>query len=602
MVAAASCPALGPPAGPPVRFASAATGNQFRVQATLFDAVLFDRDGTLVVDVPYNGDPAALQPVPGARTALDRLRAAGLRIGVVTNQSGLATGRFTGADLARVHHRLVDLLGPIDTVQVCPHGLRDGCDCRKPAPGLVYRAARALRTAPSRCVVVGDIGGDVAAAGAAGAAAVMVPTAATRPDEIAAAPAVAGDLAGAVDLILRRERLLTGGGDLRGDRNRRAGRPGRAGGPGRAGRTRPPGRVLVVRSDSAGDVLLAGPAVRAVAASAAQVVLLCGPRGRAAAELLPGVDQAVEWELPWIEPDPRPVDPAAQRAFVAHIAALAIDEAVVLTSFHQSPLPLALLLRMAGVPRISAISDDYPGSLLDVRHRVPLGIPEPERMLSLAAAAGFPLPAGDDGALALRPDRLAVAAADLDPYLAPPDRSGYVVMHPGSSVAARACPPQRCGQIVAALAAAGHRVVVTGGPGERELSGYVAGRVARDLGGRTSLASLAALLSRADCLVVGNTGPAHLAAAVGTPVVSLFAPTVPFGQWGPYRVPWVRLGDPVAGCRHTRATRCPVPGHPCLSAVQPDQVVMAVQRLRAGGAVAGGSVSAAVTGGVGGPR
>jgi histidinol-phosphate phosphatase family protein len=534
------------------------------VRATLFDAVLFDRDGTLVADVPYNGDPDALQPMPGAREALDRLRAANLRIGVVTNQSGLGAGRFTATDLQRVHRRLVELLGPIDTVQVCPHLPQDGCGCRKPAPGLVYRAAAALGTVPSRCVVVGDIAGDMAAAAAAGAAAVMVPTPATRPDEIAAAPVVAGDLAGAVHLILRRQRLV-------------AGDP--SGRPGPPERTGPAGRVLVARSDSAGDVLLAGPAVRAVAARADEVVLLCGPRGRDAAGLLPGVDQVVEWELPWIEPRPGPVDPAAQRALVAHLAALAVDEALILTSYHQSPLPLALLLRMAGVRRIAAISDDYPGSLVDVRHRVPMGIPEPERMLSLAAAAGFPLPDGDDGALAVRADVLAAGQAELERRVGLP-APGCVVLHPGSSVAARACPPERCGQIAAALAAAGHEVVVTGGPRERELSGYVAGGVARDLGGRTSLPALAALLARAGCLVVGNTGPAHLAAAVGTPVVSLFAPTVPFGQWGPYRVPHVRLGDGAAACRHTRATRCPVPGHPCLSGVEPDEVVAAVETLR----------------------
>jgi ADP-heptose:LPS heptosyltransferase len=133
---------------------------------------------------------------------------------------------------------------------------------------------------------------------------------------------------------------------------------------------------------------------------------------------------------------------------------------------------------------------------------------------------------------------------------------------------------------VAALAAAGHRVVVTGGPGERELTAATAGRGAVDLGGRTSLAGLAGVLAEADCLVVGNTGPAHLAAAVGTPVVSLFAPTVPFGQWLPYRVPWVRLGDAAAACRHTRAVRCPVPGHPCLAGVEPAEVVAAVELLR----------------------
>src|SRR5690242_12330966 len=88
----------------------------------LFDAVLFDRDGTLIHDVPYNGNPDLVRPVGGARAALDRLRAAGLRLGVVTNQSGLATGRFGPADLARVHARVAGLLGPFDTWQVCPHG------------------------------------------------------------------------------------------------------------------------------------------------------------------------------------------------------------------------------------------------------------------------------------------------------------------------------------------------------------------------------------------------------------------------------------------------------------------------------------------------
>ncbi|MGW5672128.1 glycosyltransferase family 9 protein, partial [Micromonospora sp. NPDC003776] len=93
------------------------------------------------------------------------------------------------------------------------------------------------------------------------------------------------------------------------------------------------------------------------------------------------------------------------------------------------------------------------------------------------------------------------------------------------------------------------------------------------------LAGLARILAGARCVVVGNTGPAHLAAAVGTPVVSLFAPTVPFGQWGPYRVPTVRLGDAEAPCRDTRAAVCPVAGHPCLTRVDPAEVVAAVRVL-----------------------
>jgi ADP-heptose:LPS heptosyltransferase len=123
-------------------------------------------------------------------------------------------------------------------------------------------------------------------------------------------------------------------------------------------------------------------------------------------------------------------------------------------------------------------------------------------------------------------------------------------------------------------------VVVTGAPDERRLTAEVcAGSGALDLGGRTSLAELAAVLDGAACVVVGNTGPAHLAAAVGTPVVSLFAPTVPAVRWAPYGVPAVLLGDQDAPCRDTRATDCPVAGHPCLGSVEPVTAVEAVEGL-----------------------
>ncbi|MGN9813707.1 D-glycero-alpha-D-manno-heptose-1,7-bisphosphate 7-phosphatase, partial [Micromonospora sp. BQ11] len=170
----------------------------------LFDAVLLDRDGTLVEDVPYNGDPEKVRPVPGARVALDALRAAGLRLAVVTNQSGLARGLFTEAQMAAVHARVEGLLGPFDAWLVCPHDDSDGCSCRKPLPGLVHAAAQALGTTPQRCVMVGDIGRDVTAALAAGAQAVLVPTPVTRVEEVDAAPWVAVDLPSAVAEILRR--------------------------------------------------------------------------------------------------------------------------------------------------------------------------------------------------------------------------------------------------------------------------------------------------------------------------------------------------------------------------------------------------------------
>jgi ADP-heptose:LPS heptosyltransferase len=326
--------------------------------------------------------------------------------------------------------------------------------------------------------------------------------------------------------------------------------------------------ALVARLDNAGDVLLQGPLVRAVAAGAGRVVFLAGPRGADAARLLPGVDEVLTWHCPWIDADPAPVDPDDLAALADRVRALGVDEAVVSTSFHQSPLPLALVLRTAGVQRISAISVDYPGSLLDVRHAVDDDLPEPERALSLARAAGFELPAGDDGRLAVRRP---LPPVDQEP--------GYVVLHPGASVPARAWPADRCAAAVEALADAGWRVLVTGGPGERALTAAVAGTRGVDLGGDTSLAEMAALLDGAAAVVVGNTGPAHLAAAVGTPVVSLFSPVVPALRWAPYGVPTVLLGDQSAPCRDTRARVCPVPGHPCLTSVSPADVVAAVEKL-----------------------
>lgn len=334
------------------------------------------------------------------------------------------------------------------------------------------------------------------------------------------------------------------------------------------------GHVLVARLDNAGDVLLAGPAVRAVADGADRVTLWCGPRGRAAACMLPGVDAVVCAPAPWIDPEPDPVDRESVEALVDELAEVGADEAVVLTSFHQSPLPAALVLRMAGVRRTAAVSDDYPGSLLDVRHRVNGDIHEVERSLSLVAALGYRLPHGDSGCLAVR----GVERTDAAP------RAPYVVVHPGASVPARAWSPERHADLVDALLAEGQRVAVTGGPDERELTAAVAGSPRPgvvDLGGATSWRQLAGVLAGADAIVVGNTGPAHLAAAVGTPVVSLFAPVVPPQRWRPWGVRHALLGDLEIACRGCRARDCPLPGHPCLSTVTVADAVAALRRVLA---------------------
>lgn len=330
-------------------------------------------------------------------------------------------------------------------------------------------------------------------------------------------------------------------------------------------------RALAIRQDNNGDVLLAGPALRAMAAGTSRLTLVCGPSGRAAAQTLPGIDELLTFEAAWIEANPQPVQRDAIDAFLARLRTLEIDDAVIFTSFHQSPLPMALLLRMAGVARISAISEDYPGRLLDVRHRVPDDIHEVERALSLARAAGYVLPPHDEGRLAMR-----VAARNPVAASRP-----YVVVHPGATVPARAWDPRANRDLVRALTARGETVVVTGGGGERELCAAVAAGDAIDLAGTTDLPSLARVIADADAIVVGNTGAAHVAAAVGTPVVSLFPPTIPAVRFAPWMTPHVLLGDQEIACRGCRARTCPLEDQPCLGVVTIDDVLAALATLRA---------------------
>ncbi|MBA3906145.1 MAG: HAD-IIIA family hydrolase [Pseudonocardiales bacterium] len=165
-------------------------------------AVLFDRDGTLIDDVPYCTDPARVRSVRTAAAALARLRTAGVRIGVITNQSGIGRGLISAEQADAVNARVEELLGPFDVWRLCPHAPNDGCRCRKPAPGMVLSAAQALGTTPQRVAVVGDIGADVGAAQSAGAMSVLVPTPLTLAEEIRAAPVVCADLLAAVRFLL----------------------------------------------------------------------------------------------------------------------------------------------------------------------------------------------------------------------------------------------------------------------------------------------------------------------------------------------------------------------------------------------------------------
>ncbi|GHH45635.1 glycosyl transferase [Streptomyces candidus] len=320
--------------------------------------------------------------------------------------------------------------------------------------------------------------------------------------------------------------------------------------------------MIVVCLDDMSGVLLAGPAVRAVAARAAHVTMLCAPRGASAAALLPHVDEVLVWEAPWSSARPPTVQEADVEGLVGRMRDAAYDAALVVAPAEQSPLPLALLLRMAHVPRIGAPLTEPPGSLVDVPHRRVPGRHDVEAALDTAAALGFPPGAGDDGRLRVLPAPDTTALTGNGPY---------VVLHPGAAAHARAWDAGRAAEAVVLLADAGHRVVVTGGPRETALTRKVSGDTAVDLGGRTDLRTLSGVLRAADVVVAGDPGPAHLAAACATPVVSVGSPGGSAERRSPYGVPAVLLGGQEA----------PVPatGRSAPDEALPDDVLRAVQKL-----------------------
>jgi ADP-heptose:LPS heptosyltransferase len=327
--------------------------------------------------------------------------------------------------------------------------------------------------------------------------------------------------------------------------------------------------LLCVRLDSLGDVLMTTPAMRALRDTlGCRVTLLTSPAGAALAGLLPEADEVLAWRAPWMKGAPSDDD----LAFVEKLRGF--DAAAIFTVFSQSALPAAYLCRLAGIPRRLAHCRENPYHLLTdwvpdpepgtaVRHEV-------QRQLDLVAAIGCRTA---DERLSFRvPDsaRERVAALDLPAPL--------VVVHPGASAASRRYPPESYAR---ALELLGCEVVLTGDAAERDLVEGVRALIdlpSRSLAGRLDLAELGALIEAADLLICNNTGPAHIAAAVGTPVVDLYALTNP--QHTPWRVDSRVLFHDVP-CRNCYKSVCPTGGHECLRGVTPERVAAAARELLA---------------------
>lgn len=345
-------------------------------------------------------------------------------------------------------------------------------------------------------------------------------------------------------------------------------------------------RILVVRLDNLGDVLLTTPAIHAIRECLpwAHIGLLASSSGAQVAELDPDIDETIVYEAPWMDVQGTlPLDVLAETRMVAIIAHKKYDGAVIFTSFHQSPLPAAYLCYLAGIPLRHAASIDFPGSLLTTRHKHPEQlIHEVWRGLNLVSAIGFSSKS-QELILELEPEDRAEAASTLIDNGIEPGRP-VVAIHPGCSCQARTYSWQSYVKIADMLVdRLGCSVVLTGSPEEIPLTERIAGEMRRSvasLAGLTNFRELAAILSMADVVITGNTGPMHMAAAVNTPVVALFALTNPPQQWGPWHVKH-RLLYHIVPCAICYNLTCPG-DHACLSQVSPEQVVDAARELLLG--------------------
>jgi lipopolysaccharide heptosyltransferase II len=334
--------------------------------------------------------------------------------------------------------------------------------------------------------------------------------------------------------------------------------------------------LLCVRLDSLGDVLMSTPAIRAFRETlGCRVTLLTSPAGSAVAGLIPEVDDTMVFSAPWM----KTASHMADRAVMKQITRRRFDAAVIFTVYSQNPLPAAYFCYLSGIPRRLAHCRENPYHLLTD------WIPDPEpgltrhevrRQLDLAAAVGCRT--GDERLSFRVPDsaRRVVDAMKL--------KRPLVVVHPGASAASRRYPPESFARAIELLSLEmGCEAVFTGDSAETDLVEGVRKRMSvrsHSLAGRLGLPELGALIADADLLVCNNTGPAHIAAAVGTPVVDLYALTNP--QHTPWQVMNRVLNHDVP-CRNCYKSVCPAGHHECLRGVPPEAVAAAAVELLGAG-------------------
>jgi lipopolysaccharide heptosyltransferase II len=342
-------------------------------------------------------------------------------------------------------------------------------------------------------------------------------------------------------------------------------------------------RILAVRLDALGDVLMTTPALRALrhAHPGRHLTLLASPSGAAAAALVPDVDEVVVYEAPWMKATPPRASTRPELEMIERLRGGRYDAGVIFTVYSQNPLPAALLLTLAGIPRRLAHCRENPYQLLTewvaepepdrrLRHEV-------QRQLDLVAAVGC---VSDDVRLSLRvPPAARQRVADVLAHGGIDRSRPWAVIHPGSTAPSRRYPPEAFAAAGRGLLGRGWQLVFTGTRDETAVVEAIRtdlGGPSQSLVGRLDLGELAALLELGPVLISNNTGPVHVAAAVGAPVVDLYALTNP--QHTPWGVPHRVLFHDVP-CKYCYKSICPEGHHRCLRLVDPQSVVEAAGAL-----------------------
>jgi lipopolysaccharide heptosyltransferase II len=336
--------------------------------------------------------------------------------------------------------------------------------------------------------------------------------------------------------------------------------------------------ILCVRLDFIGDVLMTTPALRALKQGGRRhISLLTSQAGMNISALIPEIDEAIEFDAPWLKTKVDCGAPAVG-AMVKGLRRRAFDAAVIFTVYSQNPLPAALLCYLVGIPLRLAHCRENPYHLLTdwipdpepaelVRHEV-------QRQLDLVAAVGCTT---SDRGLSLRcsEEALSQVGVLLRNHGIGAD---WLVVHAGASAPSRRYPPLQFAK-AARILARDFQVIWTGDAAERSLVGDIQAAMrapSLNLAGMLSLEQLVACISLAPLLISNNTGPVHIAAAMGTPVVDLYALT------NPQHTPWQVLSRVLSHdvpCKYCYKSVCPEGHQSCLSRVMPDQVVRAAYEL-----------------------